>query len=71
MHIYKIFTLLSSFGQKCTVKKYLISDRFGSWIDFFFKLFGSFCTNFFIYYLVKKDSVILKSLICFNPYFLI
>ena len=40
-------------------------------IGFFFRVFFDNSVRYFLYYLVKKDSVILRSLSCFNPYFLL
>ena len=57
--------------RKCMVKKYLISDRFGFLGRFCFCGFFYNSVRPFLYYLVKKESVILRSLSCFNPYFLL
>ena len=51
------------------VKKYLISDCFGFLDGLFFQFFDNSVLAF-LYYLVKKESVILRSLSCSNPYFL-
>ena len=51
------------------VKKYLISDRF-DFLERFFWVFNNSVRDF-LYYLVKKGSVILRSLSCFNRYFLL
>ena len=57
--------------RKCMVKKYLISDRF-SFLDLFFlREVLIIPYELFLYYLVKKDSVILRSLSCFNRYFIL
>ena len=53
------------------VKKYLISYRFVLLDPFFFRDFLIFPYELFLYYLVKKESVILRSLSCFNPYFIL
>ena len=55
--------------RKYMVKKYLISDRFGL-LGRFFRVFLIIMYELF-FNLVKKDSVILRSLSCFNPYFLL
>ena len=57
--------------RKCMVKKYLISYRFVLLDCFFFRGFLIFPYELFLYYLVKKESVILRSLSCFNPYFIL
>ena len=50
------------------VKKYLISDRF-SFLDRFFR--DVLIIPYVLFYLAKKESVILRSLSCFNPYFIL
>ena len=54
---------------KSMVKKNLISDRFDFLIRLFFRVSFDNSMRSFLYYLVKKESVILRSLSCFNPYF--
>ena len=68
--MYKICTLLVVSVRKYMVKKYSISDRFGL-LDRFFSRFLIIPYEIFIYNLVKTESVILRSLSCFNPYFLL
>ena len=75
--MYEICTLLSSFGQKMYGPKVLniLPFRFfGSFLFFYQFCFRGFLIipyELFLYYLVKKDSVILRSLSCFNPYFVL
>ena len=57
--------------RKCMVKKYLISYRLFLLDRFFFRGFLIFSYELFLYYLVKKESVILRSLSCFNPYIIL
>ena len=52
------------------VKKYLISDRF-DFLIVFSQVFLIILYEICLYYLVKKESVILSSLSCFNPYFIL
>ena len=52
------------------IKRYLISDRF-KFLEQFFSHFFIIPCELFICYLVKKESLILISLSCFNPYFLL
>ena len=68
--MYEICTLLSIFSQKIYGQKVLniLPFRF---IGSFFPRFFLILYEVFLYYLVKKESVILRSLICFNPYFLL
>ena len=56
--------------RKYMVKKYLISNCF-DFLEPFFCVFFNNSIRAFLYYLVKKESVILRSLSCFNPYFLL
>ena len=52
-------------------KTYLIFDRFNFWDQLFPSFFDNSVRAIFSYYLVKKDSVISRTLICFNTYFTI
>ena len=64
-------TLLSSFGQKMYGQKELKYYSFVLLDRFLFRAFLVFSYELFLYYLIKKDSVILRSLSCFNPYFIL
>ena len=68
--MYEICTLLSIFGQKMYGKKELniLLIRF---IGSFFRVFLIIPYELFLYYLVNNESVILGSLSCFNPYFIL
>ena len=68
--MYENFTLLSSFGQKMYGKKVLNILPFRFFNRFFSQFFDN-SVQAFLYYLVKKEYVILRSLICFNAYFLL
>ena len=57
--------------RKCMVQKFLISYRFVLLDRFVFRDFLIIPYEIFYYYLVKKESVLLRSLSCFNPYFLL
>ena len=57
--------------RKCMVQKFLISYRFDFLDRFFFRGFLMIPYELYLYYLVKKESVILRSLSCFNPYFIL
>ena len=66
--MYEICTLFSSFGQKIYGPKVLNILPFRFFWSFFFRVFFLIPYELFLYYLVKKESVILRSLSCFNPY---
>ena len=68
--MYEICTLLSSFDQKMYGPKVLNILPFHFLILFFLRFFY-ISVRAFLYYLVKKDYVILRSLSCFNTYFLL
>ena len=68
--MYEICTLLSSFGQKMYGQKVLNILPFRFFYLFFSQFFDK-SVRAFLYYLVKNDSAILRSLSCFNPYFLL
>ena len=57
--------------RKCMVKKYLIYDSFSFLDRVFSRNFFIIPYELFLYYLVNKESVILRSLSCFNPYFIL
>ena len=69
--MYEICTLLSSFGQKMYGPKVLNILPFRFFIFIFFRVFFYISAQAFLYYLVKKESETLRSLSCFNPYFLL
>ena len=69
--MYKICTLLSSFGKKMYGPKVLNILPFRFFRSFLFSRFSIIPYKLFLYYLVKKESIILRSLNCFNPYFIL
>ena len=52
------------------VKNYLISGRF-DFLDRFFSRVILIIMYEILYYLINKESVILRSLSCFNTYFIL
>ena len=68
--MYEVCTLLSSFGHKMYGPKVLniLPFRF---LNLIFFAFLNIFVRAFLYYLVNKESVILRSLSCFNTYFLL
>ena len=67
---YEICTVLSCFSQKMYGQKVLNILPFCFFCSFFSRFFNN-SVRVFLYYSVKKESVILRSLSCFNPYFLL
>ena len=56
VHIYNICTLLSSFGQKYIVKKYLISYRFGFFGSTIFQVFFTILYKLFYIIWFKNNG---------------
>ena len=69
--MYEICTVLGCFSKKMYGPKVLNILPFRFFGSFFFRDFLMIPYELFIYYLVKKESVILRPLRCFNPYFIL